>query len=178
MQVQDIGVKHLYNALESGIAIKIKIKTERTTVWKVSFIYNNQVICSFEDTKIIYAKIRGFLYLVIYFDVHNIDGRLVYTDLCRQYKLGLLQAVDGSFLSIDYTSVNDGCIKIIATENDLIADRNITVAATKYGLETVMNMLENMGYSYKMGKDTFVLQKNKQMCIEKGRWGDCIVYFK
>lgn len=161
--MQDIGVQHLYSALESGIATKIKVKTERTTGWKVSFIYNNQEICSFEDTKVINAKLRCYLYLIEYCDIHNMVSRGIYTNLYQQYNLGVLQAVDGSFLSIDYSSVNDRGIMVTATENGLITDRNITVAATKCGLETVICMLENMGYSYKRGKDTFVLQRNIQM---------------
>lgn len=158
--MQELGVQHLYSALESGIVAKIIVKVERTTGWKVSFIYNNQVICSFEDTKIIYAKIRCYLYLVEYFDANNIISRLVYTNLYQQYNLGVLQAVDGSFLSIDYPSVNDRGIMVTATENGLITDRNITVAATKCGLETVICMLENIGYSYKkLNKYDFLCKK-------------------
>lgn len=146
MQMHDIGVQHLlYSALESGIATKIIVKVERTTGWKVSFIYNKQVICSFEDTKIIRARLRCYLYLVEFLDIHNIASRLGYTNLYQQYCIGLVQAVNGAFLVIDYPTVND---------------RYITVATTEDGLKTVVGLVENMGFTYKkLNKSDFSLSK-------------------
>ena len=138
--------QHLYRAIESGIGAKIIVKVERTTTgWKVGFIYNKQVICSFEDTKIIRARLRCYLYLVESLDTHNIASRLGYMNLYQQYCTGLVQAVNGAFLVIDYPTVND---------------RYITVATTEDGLKTVVCLVENMGYTYKrLNKYDFSLSK-------------------